>query len=233
MQRRIAALEKTFMPCPWNCKDPVAGDHALARQRVVEVLIFPCLFQEREDIEGALAENLFAADTRKLLHRRVPERIAALMVESDNAVNATVDQHLDEVLIHPSFLLKACDGSSTSWRHQYTKTAGPAHAQPIWKEAPKERAEYSSRRKPWVIRSQTYSSPGGAKDSRLGFLTPLRGSLYRLRYTHDLRHGLHSVAPFRGLVHPLCVCLKIIVAIRYSGGNLKKGMREILFCQVS
>src|ERR1051325_2896176 len=49
------------------------------------------------------------------------------------------------------------------------------------------------------MRSREQPSPGGAKETQLAFLTPLTGlSLCWLLYTHDLRHGLHSVAPFRG-----------------------------------
>src|SRR5262249_36087867 len=101
VQGRVTALEE---PLPARLRHRVRarlGADDPARGRPEGVPVGAGLPEEGEDVEATSAEPLGRADARDQLHPRVPDGIAALAVEGEDAVDAAIDPPLGELLGPP------------------------------------------------------------------------------------------------------------------------------------
>ena len=74
----------------------ILGNSFFAFECGEEATVVTLVLQEREDIADAFAEHGLAAEAGDALHRAVPRDDAAVVIEREHAVDARVDQLVEQ-----------------------------------------------------------------------------------------------------------------------------------------
>ena len=96
---RVVASEKAFATRFGNGVRSVFRNCAFATQRGKETFVLAGFSEEGKNVERVFAEDLFGRYTGDTLHRLIPDGVAATAIKREYAVDAGVEQALEEQVI--------------------------------------------------------------------------------------------------------------------------------------
>ncbi len=99
--RRVVGFEEPFASGRRDDVRPIARDRVATGEGLVEIPVLADLDEEREQLERQAAHDFVGAKPGDVLHRRIPNRVAALAIERKDPIHAAVDQVLEQPLVIP------------------------------------------------------------------------------------------------------------------------------------